>query len=455
LARGTLPAQAEIIKGNFYMQRVLVISSSKQPLMPCHTARARQLLKQGKALVYRRYPFTLMLKERMEGTVQLIEFKVDPGSRVTGMALVMEGKLEKKAIWAAHLKHRGIEITEALLSRLALRRSRRHRKTRYRMARFDNRLRPAGWLPPSLISRVENVVNWLKRLLSFAPIRKIAVETVRFDTQKLQNPDIDGVEYQQGTLFGYEVKEYLLEKWQRTCAYCNKKNIPLEIDHIHPKSKGGANCISNLTLACHACNIEKSHQDISEFLSHDKKRLEKILSDSRKPLKDVAAVNATRYAIRDKLKEFHLPVVLSSGGRTKFNRAQQGYAKDHFIDAICIGESGERVYISPSLKPLPIEACGRGNRQMCRVDQYGFPRTKAKSQKRIYGFKTGDIVSSVVTAGKKIGSYFGRLAVRTSGNFNIKTKGCVIQGISYKYCKPLHCADGYNYTYEGGVSSSP
>jgi hypothetical protein len=272
--------------------------------------------------------------------------------------------------------------------------------------------------------------------------------------QKLQNPEIEGTEYQQGTLFGYEVKEYLLEKWQRTCAYCDKQNIPLEVDHIHPRSKGGSNRMCNLTLACRTCNVLKGNHDIKKFLSHDQKRLEKILNYSTKPLKDAAAVNTTRLALDSSLKKLALPITSSSGGRTKFNRTQQGYAKDHFIDAICIGESGERVYIPSSLKPLNIEACGRGSRQMCRVNKYGFPRTTSKSQKQIYGFKTGDIVHSAVTQGKKIGNYFGRLAVRSSGNFNVKTNTGMVQGINYKYCRVFHRADGYNYNYGGGVSSS-
>ena len=250
------------------------------------------------------------------------------------------------------------------------------------------------------------------------------------------------------------MREYLLEKWQRTCAYCSAKNIPLEIDHIHPKSLGGSNRVANLTLACHSCNVKKGNQDVRKFLSHDQKRLETILSCKSKPLKDAAAVNATRYAIGNHLKSFkNYPVFFCSGGRTKFNRTQQGYHKDHFIDAICLGESGQRVYIPNSLKPLNIEACGRGSRQMCRVDQYGFPRTKSKSQKQILGFKTGDIVNSKVMSGKKMGTYFGRLAVRASGFFNIKTLEGVVQGISYKFCKKAHHADGYNYYFGGGVSS--
>jgi hypothetical protein len=146
------------------------------------------------------------------------------------------------------------------------------------------------------------------------------------------------------------------------------------------------------------------------------------------------------------LKQFGLPVTFWSGGRTKFNRTQQKYPKDHWIDAACVGETGENVLIPSTLKPLTITAVGHGSRQMCRVDQYGFPRTTAKSLQVVKGFQTGDIVKAVVTKGKKIGTYIGRVAVRVSGSFNISTKDGTTQGISWKYCQKIQAVDGYNYS---------
>lgn len=239
------------------MQRVLVVDAERKPLMPCHPARARQLLREGRAAVLRRYPFTIILKGRTGGETQPIEVKIDPGSRATGIALVAEFKQGKTAVWGVELQHRGQQIKNALDSRRSLRRSRRSRKTRYRAPRFDNRKRPEDWLPPSLMSRVHNIQTWAGRLTKYVPISSIVVETARFDTQKLQNPEISGVEYQQGTLFGYEVREYLLEKWGRRCAYCGKTDVPLEIEHILPRIKGGTDRVSNLTLACHSCNQKK------------------------------------------------------------------------------------------------------------------------------------------------------------------------------------------------------
>src|SRR5664279_4237461 len=228
------------------MQRVLVVSNTRQQLMPCTPARARMLLWEKKAAVHRKYPFTIILKDRTDGDTQPVEFKVDPGIAVVADYV----KRGKTVVWAVDLQHRGQTIKDALDSRRAIRRSRRSRKTRYRAPRFDNRTRPEGWLPPSLMSRVYNVTTWALRLQRFAPLASIAVETVRFDMQKMVNPDISGVEYQQGTLAGFEVKEYLLEKWGRKCAYCNKKTLPLQVEHIIPKTRGGTDRFSNLTLSC-------------------------------------------------------------------------------------------------------------------------------------------------------------------------------------------------------------
>ena len=435
------------------MQRVFVLDSHKQPLMPCHPARARALLRAQKAAVYRHFPFTIILKYREGGDTQPLEAKVDPGSKISGVALVLSGKKAKRVVWAAHIQHRAEAIRAAIESRRAIRRSRRARHTRYRAPRFDNRKRPTGWLPPSLRSRIDNISAWLKRITRYAPITDLALEAVRFDMQQLQHPEITGVEYQQGSLFGFELKEYVLEKWQRTCAYCDAKQVPLEIEHILPRSKGGSHRVSNLTLACRPCNVKKGNAPIEQFLAQQPQRLKRVLHQTKQPLKDAAAVNSTRYAIRDKLQAFNLPLSCSTGGRTKFNRAQQGYPKDHWIDAACVGETGVNVKLTHTLKPLTVTAMGRGTRQMCRVNRYGFVRTKAKSQKQVKGFKTGDLVCAMVTNGKKIGVYAGRVAVRTSGSFNIKTAGGIVQGIHYKYCKPLHKADGYNYNLGGGVSS--
>jgi len=429
------------------MQRVFVVDRNRQPLMPCHPARARKLLAASRAAVLKRFPFTIILLDRAGGEVQSVQFKVDPGSKQTGLALVADFQSGKRLLWAGVLEHRGQAIKAALADRRSQRRSRRQRHMRYRPARFNNRRRKAGWLPPSLQSRIENVWTWLCRINRFCPLTSISQELVRFDTQLMQKPEISGVEYQQGKLQGYEVREYLLEKWGRRCAYCDAKDTPLEIEHITPRSRGGSNRISNLTVACHDCNQQKGSQTAEEFGHPD------IQKQAKQPLKDAASVNATRWALWQRLQLTGLEIEAGTGGRTKFNRTRQGYLKAHWVDAACVGESGGCVHLDPQHTPLHIKAVGRQSRQMCKMDKFGFPRTRSKQGRIQFGFQTGDIVRAVVTNGKKTGIYIGRVAVRSSGNFNLTTATETVQGINYRYITCLHRADGYTYM-KGEVSAS-
>ena len=425
------------------MSKVFVLDTKKRPLDPINPAQARQLLRNKKAAIFRQFPFTIILKKSCpDSPVSSLRLKIDPGAKFTGMALINDSTGE--VVFAAELKHRGFAIRDALTSRSQLRRSRRARKTRYRQPRFLNRTRPERWLAPSLQSRVENIKTWVERLRKLAPIRAISQELVRFDMQLMANPDIQGKEYQQGTLAGYESREYLLEKWGRQCAYCGVKDVPFQVEHIHPRAKGGSNSITNLTLSCEKCNTKKGTKDIKDFLKKDRSKLEKILKQAKRPLADAAAVNTTRLALLFVVKATGLPVETGSGGLTKFNRSQQNLEKTHWIDAACVGQSTPILNIK-GVKPLLITANGHGTRQSCRTDKYGFPSRYVPRFKFVNGFQTGDIVKAVVTKGKKIGAYIGRVAVRTSGSFNISTISGLIQGISYKCCKSIHKKDGYEY----------
>ncbi|MDB9484615.1 RNA-guided endonuclease IscB [Dolichospermum circinale CS-537/05] len=425
------------------MSKVFVLDTNFTPLNPIHSAQARQLLRTKKAAIFRQFPFTIILKKsRPDSPVSLLRLKIDPGAKFTGMALVNDSTGE--VVFAAELKHRGFAIRDALTSRRQLRRSRRARKTRYRQPRFLNRTRPEGWLAPSLHSRVDNIKTWVERLRKLAPIEAISQELVRFDMQLIANPDIQGQEYQQGTLAGYETREYLLEKWGRQCAYCGVKDVPFQIEHIHPRAKGGSNSITNLTLSCEKCNTKKGTKDIKDFLKKDLSKLEKILKQAKRPLADAAAVNTTRTALLEVLKATGLPVETGSGGLTKFNRSQQQLEKNHWIDAACVGKSTPILNIK-GVKPLLITANGHGSRQSCRTDKYGFPSRHVPREKIHFGFQTGDIAKAVVTTGKKIGTYVGKVAIRSTGSFNISTKNGLIQGISHKFCKRIHAKDGYSY----------
>src|SRR5215472_1655417 len=182
------------------MQHVFVVDATRRPLMPCRPARARRLLTQHQAAVLRHYPFTIILTTtRPEAVIDPLRLKIDPGSRTTGLALVREscipitsvappagGRTEMRAgevsesppdrtttgevVWAAELSHRGDEVHQALVDRRTARRSRRQRHTRYRPARYANRTRSEGWLPPSLQSRVQNIVTWVERLARWCPV---------------------------------------------------------------------------------------------------------------------------------------------------------------------------------------------------------------------------------------------------------------------------------------------
>lgn len=425
------------------MLHVFVLDNDRCPLPPVHPGTARRWLNQKKAAAFRRYPFTIILNETPpKQYVEPLRVKIDPGSKTTGLAVVND--TTGQVVWAADLSHRGQAIKKSLTDRRAVRGSRRQRKTRYRMARFDNRCRRARWLPPSLESRVHNILTWVCRLRRLCPIEAISMELVRFDTQLLENPEINGAEYQQGTLVGYEVREFLLEKWERRCVYCHKTDAPLEVEHIVPRARGGSNRVSNLTLACEPCNQKKGTQTAAEF-GHPE-----VQAQAKRSLKDAAAMNATRWALFRRLQTTGLPVEVGTGGRTKWNRTTRQLPKTHWLDAACVGASTPKVLQVQGVVPLVVTAAGWQSRQMCLMDKHGFPRTSAKRQSRVQGFRTGDMVQAVVPVGKKAGTYVGRVAVRTTGRFNVTTSAGTIQGIAAKHCQLLQQRDGYTYAKGGG-----
>lgn len=499
------------------MQKTFVIDKDKKPVNPVSPKEARVLLNTKKAAVFRTMPFTIILKDSVNtsGTtaktpysdlplfnllpepqeIHPLRIKIDPGSKTTGLAVINDKTGE--VIWAGELTHRGDKIRNDLLSRRQLRRGRRGRKTRYRKPRFNNRKREDGWIAPSLMSRVYNIETWVKRLMRFAPISDISMELVRFDTQAMLNPEISGVEYQQGELYGYEVREYLLEKFERKCAYCGAENTRLEVEHIVPKSKGGSNKVSNLTIACRSCNEAKGNKDIKDFLKGKKTLLDSILKKTKSSLSDTAAVNSTRFKLLSRLKLLGLPVETGTGGRTKFNRCSQGLEKTHWLDACCVGASTPKLVVG-NITPLLIKAMGHGNRQACITDKYGFPISHKKTKeedrklkkshisKQIHTFKlsqpdgstvlapvqTGDIAKVLVpkpilakdkkTVKVNAGVYVSRVSIDTipsldskgkgtNGNLKLSTKDDRVidkkskVGPTSNYYKIIQKRDGYQY----------
>ena len=429
------------------MSNVFVLDAMYTPLDPVHPGYARKLLSSGKAAVYRRFPFTIVLKREIhKHVVQPLRLKLDPGSKTTGIAVVNDTSGE--VVFAAELSHRGHTIKEALERRCTIRRSRRQRKTRYRKPRRDNRRRKQGWLPPSLRSRIANILTWVNRLCKYCPIAAISQELVRFDTQMICNPELSGIEYQQGTLCGYELREYLLEKWNRQCAYCDAKDVPLQVEHILARTNGGTDRVNNLCLACEPCNQKKGKQDIKVFLRHKPDVLTRILAHAKAPLKDASAVNSTRWVLFERLKATGLPVETGTGGMTKFHRTMQRLDKHHWIDAACVGRSTPDVLLVNQVKPLLIKAMGHGCRQMCLMSKYGFPCAKPKVRQKSYmGYVTGDMVKASIPRGKYKGIHEGRISIRFRPSFELNGFD-----VHPKYLKTVHRNDGYKY--EKGLSHS-
>ena len=420
---------------------VFVLDKHQKLLMPCSEKRARLLLERGRARVHKMVPFTIRLIDRLqeESVLQSTRLKLDPGSKTTGVSVTLDGDNGIKALVLGEIVHK-VGIKAKLDGRRSLRRARRNRKTRYRKPRFLNRKRKAGWLPPSLEARVNQTMKVVAKMRKSMPISAISVENVKFDTQLMANPEISGVEYQQGELTGYEVREYLLEKWGRACVYCGATDVPLEIEHITPKSRGGSNRVSNLTLACHDCNQEKGKRTAEEHgFPH-------IQAQANKPLKDAAMMNATRWRLYEQLRATGLPIEAGTGGRTKYQRIQHELPKEHYYDALCVGASTPERFTSLPTIVQVWSAKGRGTRQMCNTDKYGFPKGYRQAKKHHFGFQTGDLVVANVPKGKYEGAWSGQVAVRASGDFDIKTDGKrIVQGVSHRHFRVLQRADGWQY----------
>lgn len=460
-----------------YPHKVFVLDFRGQPLMPCSPRKARKLRQSGEAVVANRLPFTIRLKKQTSNHTQPLELKFDPGSKFTGIALVTNDA----PVYRAELEHRGERIHQNLVSRAQIRRRRRNSNLRYRTGgdrcktpvglpssqkqrekkpggRFKHRVKPQGWLAPSLRHRLETITSWVSKFRRWAPITSIAQELVRFDLQKMENSEISGVEYQQGTLVGYEVREYLLEKWRRKCAYCGASEIPLEIEHVVSRARGGTNRISNLTIACHPCNQAKGSRPIEDFLRGKPELLKKVIYQLKVPLKDAAAVNTTRWALLNCLKSTGLPVRTGSGGRTKWSRARLKVPKSHSNDALCVGKVDTLRYWN--IPTLIIKSIGRGSHKVVQTDTFGFPRTKLGEAhlrrgklvrpkgelgkvrglkgKRPFGLATGDTVK--VPDGR-----IGRVtAARANGKVTVQIPGEKVLDKSAKHFELLERANGYS-----------
>ncbi len=346
---------------------VYVLNMRGTPLMPTTPRKARTVLRQGKARVVRRTPFTIQLLYATGETKQPVTLGTDTGYSSIGLSAVSE----KKELISADVRLRD-DIVKLLSKRRGHRRNRRS-KLWHREPRFDNRKKDEGWFAPSIQHKLDThnrLVNIIKRIL---PITETIIEVATFDTQKMQNPEIKGVEYQQGELQGYHVREYLLEKWGRKCAYCKKIGIPLEIDHITPKSRGGTDRVSNLTVSCHKCNQKKGDRTAEEF-GHPE-----IQKKAKKSLRTTAFMNIVRWRIVNLLGCKH-----TYGYITKHNRIKHGLEKTHINDAFVIagGCKQERC------KPFVVTQTQRNNRSI-QMNRKGF---KPSIRKKRHKLQPNDLV---------------------------------------------------------------
>ena len=316
----------------------------------------------------------------------------------------------------------------------------------------------------------------MRRLGRLLNITSCSFEAVRFDTQLLDNPDIEGVEYQSGTLFGYELREYLLDRYGHQCQYCGGESgdAILEWEHIHPKSRGGSDSVKNATLACHTCNRDKGNMTLDEWAAVERgikgSAVRKKLAEARlKGIDQVKAhkapkvssrycawANSSRRYIEKALFGIFGEVECASGGRTKFNRTQLGLPKDHHYDALCVGTVPEGSYRDlTGGRCLYAKAMGRGTRFRGKINSCGIIVQKLqKAPKRINGFQNGDIVAADVPKGKYAGHHVGRVMTRQSGWFDIRTMGGDLVTANAQYCRILQYNNGYKYHYPWGVTTA-
>ncbi len=261
------------------------------------------------------------------------------------------------------------------------------------------------------------------------------MERVRFDMQKMMNPEIAGVEYQRGELAGYELREYVLEKWGRQCGYCGKKDRPLELDHIEPKSKGGSNRASNFLPACRACNQRKGNRPVEAFLKRKPELLDQIQAKRQQPLAAAAAVNATRQALFFALGALGLALRTGTGGQTKFNRRRLNIEKSHWADAACVGEV--ETLVLKTERALRIKCKGQGGRQKAALDKYGYP-IRHNPLRPIHGWRSGDMAECL--------GRLGRVTPRTTKSFCLTPfDGGKPFSRNMALFRRVHRFDGYAY----------
>ena len=306
------------------MQVVYVLNKDGLPLMPTHKlGKVRHLLKDDKAKIIKRSPFTIQLNNECGNHTQSITLGVDAGSKHIGLS----ASTKKQELYCSDVELRD-DVVELLSTRRRNRRSRRNH-LRYRPARFDNRKKEDSWLAPSIRQKIDSHLKVIEEVHKILPITNIIVEVASFDIQKIKNPDIEGIEYQNGEqLNSYNIREYVLFRDNHTCQCCKgkSKDRVLEVHHIESRKTGG-NAPSNLITLCKTCH-KKYHKG------------EIILKQKRGAKYDDASfMGIMRWDLYNKLKETYPNVSITYGYITKSNRIKHGLAKEHYNDAYCISQN--------------------------------------------------------------------------------------------------------------------
>ena len=303
---------------------VYVISQNGQPLMPTENhAKVRILLKNKKAKVIKRCPFTIQLAYDSTNYTQDITLGVDSGSKHIGLSATTRSKV----LFESDVELRN-DIVNLLSIRRQNRRTRRNRKTRYRKPRFNNRRRKEGWLAPSVQNKVDSHLTVIRKVHEILPITKVIVEVASFDIQKIKNPMISGTEYQQGEQLDFwNVREYVLFRDGHICQCCKGKSKDkiLNVHHIESRHTGG-DAPNNLITLCETCHTGY-HKGIVKL----PKTIHRGIS-----FKDATFMGIMRWAFYNKLKEIYPNVNLTYGYITKNTRIKNSLPKEHYTDARCI-----------------------------------------------------------------------------------------------------------------------
>lgn len=403
------------------MTLVYVLNKDKKPLMPCKPSKARKLLKNKKAKVVNRKPFTIQLLYWSTGYKQEVSLGVDAGSKFVGLSATTT----QKELYASTVELRD-DVSKNISTRRQYRRSRRSRKIRYRKPRFNNRKKPEGWIAPSIRHKIDSHITVIENVYKILPISKLVVEVASFDIQKIKNPDISSKEYQEGEQAGFwNTREYILHRDNHTCQHCKgkTKDSVLNVHHIESRKTGG-NTPDNLITLCKTCH-EKLH-----------KNQIKINIKRKKSYKNETFMGIMRWKLYDKLKKLYSNVSLTYGYITKNTRIKYGLSKEHHVDARCI--SG-----NPLAEPLGYyfyqKKVRRHNRQIHKAKpQKGGIRKLNQAPYIVKGFRLFDNVLFE----KQECFIFGR---RTSGYFDLRTlDGTKIHAsANYKKLKLLEPRKGY------------